>query len=90
MNRPPRICLVGRAWLHPCIENENRRDATQDHRYRQRPAARPFIALEGQALALLTPQLAGILIQELGALIADWTIYRDWIIAALDFLLTGI
>ncbi|MCB1918529.1 MAG: CcdB family protein [Candidatus Competibacteraceae bacterium] len=53
-------------------------------------SARPSIALEGQALALLTPQLAGIPIQELGKPVADWTTYRDRIIAALDFLFTGI
>ncbi len=50
----------------------------------------PLFELEGQTLALLTPQLAGISIQELGEPVADWTLHRDRIIAALDFLLTGI
>lgn len=50
----------------------------------------PLFELEGQTLALLTPQLAGIPTQELGEPVTDWTMHRDRIIAALDFLLTGI
>jgi toxin CcdB len=50
----------------------------------------PTFELEGQTLTLLTPQLAGIATQTLGEPVADWTVHRDRIIAALDFLLTGI
>jgi toxin CcdB len=50
----------------------------------------PPFDLEGQTLALLTPQLAGIPIRELGEPVADWTAHHDRIVAALDFLLTGI
>ncbi|HRX69690.1 MAG: CcdB family protein [Gammaproteobacteria bacterium] len=50
----------------------------------------PTFELKGQTLVLLTPQLAGIPLQELGEPITDWTTHRDRIIAALDFLLTGI
>ena len=50
----------------------------------------PTFTLEGQTLTLLTPQLAGITVRDLGEPVADWTDRRDRIIAALDFLLTGI
>ncbi|MFZ5560750.1 MAG: CcdB family protein [Pseudomonadota bacterium] len=38
----------------------------------------------------MTPQLAGISRKELGAEVAELTAHRDNIIAALDFLVTGI
>ncbi|MGH8492465.1 MAG: CcdB family protein [Moraxellaceae bacterium] len=64
----------------------------------------PLTALKGKALTrlmpivkiadadyvLLTPQLAGIARKELGATAADLSDQRDTIMAAMDFLLTGI
>jgi toxin CcdB len=39
---------------------------------------------------MLTPQLAGISRQVLGEPVADWSMHRDRIVAALDFVITGI
>ncbi len=50
----------------------------------------PSFELEGQSVAMLTPQLAGISRQDLGEPVADWSVHRDRIVAALDFLITGI
>lgn len=50
----------------------------------------PVIEIEGRELVAMTPQLAGIAKKELGAEVADLTTYRNSIIAALDFLVTGI
>lgn len=50
----------------------------------------PTVAVEDKAYVLMTPQLAGISIKELGAEVADLAAHRDCIVAALDFLITGI
>lgn len=50
----------------------------------------PVIEVEGRELVAMTPQLAGISKKELGAEVADLAAHRDKIIAALDFLITGI
>jgi toxin CcdB len=50
----------------------------------------PTVEVEDKAYVLMTPQLAGISIKELGSEVADLTAHRDSIVAALDFLITGI
>jgi toxin CcdB len=50
----------------------------------------PVCSVEGKPHLLLTPQLAGISINELGPPIGDLAHDRQTIIAALDLLLTGI
>lgn len=50
----------------------------------------PAIEIDGKDYVAMTPQLAGISKKELGAEVAELTAYRDRIIAALDFLVTGI
>lgn len=50
----------------------------------------PTFEIEGRAYVLMTPQLAGISRKELGPEVTDFSVHRDAIIAALDFLITGI
>jgi toxin CcdB len=50
----------------------------------------PVLNLEGEAYVLVTPQLAGMAHGELGPAIGSLTGERNTILAALDFLLTGI
>lgn len=50
----------------------------------------PVFEIEHEQYAMLTPQLAGISKQHMGAKIADLSPRRDEIIAALDLLITGI
>jgi toxin CcdB len=50
----------------------------------------PLVSVEGRDYLLLTPQLAGIPSRELGPEVADLSSSRDAIVAALDFLITGI
>lgn len=50
----------------------------------------PILPIEGENYLLLTPQLAGILKTDLGAAVTTVSAYRDDIIGALDFLITGI
>lgn len=50
----------------------------------------PVLEIEGERFVLLTPQMAGIPRSELGAPVARVEHYRSEIIAALDFLVTGI
>jgi toxin CcdB len=50
----------------------------------------PVVEIAGKSYIVLTPQLAGIAKNELGPPIADLSTRRDEIIAALDFLITGI
>ncbi|OOO02367.1 MAG: Toxin CcdB [Chromatiales bacterium USCg_Taylor] len=50
----------------------------------------PTFELEGGTYVMLTPQLAGISKKELGQEVASLSAYRATIIAALDFLITGI
>ena len=50
----------------------------------------PIVEVEGQKLALIVPQLAGISIKDLGPEVATLVRSRSEIVAALDFLLTGV
>jgi toxin CcdB len=50
----------------------------------------PTFAIEGKHYAMLTPQLAGILIKQLGPKVSDLSEKRNEIVAALDLLITGI
>lgn len=48
------------------------------------------VEIAGKSYLVLTPQLAGIAQKELGPPVADISARRDEIIAALDFLISGI
>lgn len=50
----------------------------------------PVLEIEGERYVMLTPQMAGIPKSELGAPVTSVERYRYEIIAAIDFLLTGI
>jgi toxin CcdB len=50
----------------------------------------PILEIEGESFVMLTPQMAGIPKSELGAPVTQVERYRFEIIAAIDFLLTGI
>jgi toxin CcdB len=50
----------------------------------------PKCEIENNVYVIITPQLAGISIKQLGEKVADLSQQRDDIIAALDLLLTGI
>jgi toxin CcdB len=50
----------------------------------------PVLEIGGERFVLLTPQMAGIPKSELGALVIQVEHYRSEIIAAIDFLVTGI
>ena len=50
----------------------------------------PVLAIEGESFVMLTPQMAGVPKSELGAPVARLEQHRFEIIAAIDFLLTGI
>ncbi|HYU32462.1 MAG TPA: CcdB family protein [Thermoanaerobaculia bacterium] len=50
----------------------------------------PVLDIEGERFVMLTPQLAGIPKGELGAPVTRVEQYRFEIIAAIDFLLTGV
>jgi toxin CcdB len=50
----------------------------------------PVVNVEGVKHLLLIPQLAGISIVELSQPIGDITAHREEIVAALDFLITGV
>lgn len=50
----------------------------------------PVLEVEGERFVMLTPQMAGIPKSELGPPVARVEQYRFEIIAAIDFLLTGI
>ncbi len=50
----------------------------------------PVVEIEGGKYLLLIPQLAGISISELGQPVGTVTGHRQEIIAALDFLITGV
>ena len=50
----------------------------------------PAIEIGGDLYLVLTPRLAGVPIEELGPTVADASAHRDEIIAALDFLITGV
>lgn len=50
----------------------------------------PEVEIEGRSFVMLTPQMAGVARKELGAEVASLAHRRDEIIAAIDFLFTGI
>jgi toxin CcdB len=50
----------------------------------------PTFSIEGKQYAMLTPQLAGISIKQLGVKVADLSEKRGEILGALDLLITGI
>ena len=49
----------------------------------------PLLAFEGEEYVLMTPELAGVAIADLGAPAGSLANQRDTIIAAMDFLLAG-
>lgn len=65
---------------------------TQSPHLTQRPLSRltPFISVDGKPFMLLTYQLASIPKSVLGAEVADASQHRDSIVAALDFLISGV
>ncbi|HVY22467.1 MAG TPA: CcdB family protein [Steroidobacteraceae bacterium] len=50
----------------------------------------PVVEIEGDKYLMLVPQLAGIATSELGQPVTMIGNYRDEIVAALDFLITGV
>jgi toxin CcdB len=50
----------------------------------------PVVNIDGQTLVMLVPQLAGIPASELGSPVASVAQYRNDIVSALDFLITGV
>jgi toxin CcdB len=50
----------------------------------------PAIRVEGKSYLVITPQLAGVATRELGLAVVDAPPDRPAIIAALDFLISGI
>ena len=50
----------------------------------------PVLKFEGKEFLMLTPQVAGITARELGPAVGDLASDRDKIVAALDFLLSGV
>ncbi len=50
----------------------------------------PLCEIENNVYVVITPQLAGISVKQLGAKVCDLTQRREDIIAALDLLVTGI
>jgi len=50
----------------------------------------PIFAIEGKQYAMLTPQLAGISVKQLGTKVTELSERRGEILAALDLLITGI
>jgi toxin CcdB len=53
-------------------------------------ALTPLVEIDGHKYVMMIPQLAGILSSELGAEVCSFAQHRSEIIAALDFLATGI
>jgi len=49
----------------------------------------PELSVEGKKYLLMTPQLAGIAIENLGEAVADLSKHRGEIIGAVDLLITG-
>ena len=50
----------------------------------------PILTINNLPYVMMTPQLAGVSKKELGQEVADFTDCREAIMAALDFLITGI
>jgi toxin CcdB len=49
----------------------------------------PILKFDGKEYLMLTPQIAGISLRELGPIAGDLASDRDTIVAAVDFLLAG-
>ena len=49
----------------------------------------PTVAINGSPYIVLTPQMAGIHISDMGPFVCDLSAFRDRFISALDFLFTG-
>ena len=50
----------------------------------------PELKFKTERLVLMTPQLAGVRLKDLGEIVGDLSPHRAEIIGALDFLLTGV
>lgn len=50
----------------------------------------PAIRVDGQEFVMMVPQLAGIAASDLGAPVASMAEHRAEVVAALDFLITGV
>lgn len=50
----------------------------------------PVVEVQGAKYLMLTPQLAGIAAKELGQVVGNISAQRDEIVAAVDFLVTGV
>jgi toxin CcdB len=50
----------------------------------------PILKFEGKEFLMVTPQVAGIPERELGPIAGDLASHRDKIVAAVDFLLSGV
>jgi toxin CcdB len=50
----------------------------------------PILKFEGKEFLMVTPQVAGIPARHLGPIAGDLGSHRDKIIAAVDFLLSGV
>ena len=50
----------------------------------------PTIRVAGKSHLMITPQLAGVAARELGPVVADASADRSTIVAALDFLISGV
>jgi toxin CcdB len=50
----------------------------------------PVVEIEGAKYLMLVPQLAGISISEMGPSVATIANHREEVVAALDFLITGV
>lgn len=50
----------------------------------------PVFEIDGRHYAMLTPQLAGVSMKQVGSKVVDVAQYREEIMAALDLLITGI
>ena len=59
-------------------------------RSRKMETLTPILTVEGKDYLMITPQLAGVAVRELGASVADVSDQRAVIVAALDFLISGI
>lgn len=50
----------------------------------------PILEVDGESFVMVTPQLAGVSTKALGSVVTDLSAHRESIMAALDFLITGI
>ena len=49
----------------------------------------PEFEIEGKKVILMTPQMAGIALENLGEVVGDLSEHRNEIVGAIDFLVTG-